>query len=143
MIAVDTNILIYAHRSGATLHTRARSAIERAADSDEGWGIPLPAVAEFWAQVTHPQYPDGPSPHPAAARFIRNLVTQGGAIICRPGVGFEDRLLALAEDLGVSGHRVFDLQIALAALDAGAVKLWTHDAHFVKVAGMLVEDPLQ
>ena len=143
MIAIDTNILIYAHRAGAALHSRARRAIGRAVDGDEGWGIPLPVMAEFWAQVTHPQYPDGPSPRDAAAQFLRNLVTQGGATVCRPGIGFGDRLLALAEDLGVSGHRVFDLQIALAASDAGAMRLWTHDAHFVKIPGMLIEDPLR
>jgi hypothetical protein len=59
-----------------------------------------------------------------------------------PGPAFADRLLQTAIDLGVSGARVFDLQIALCALDGGATELWTHDRRFVKLPGLIINDPL-
>jgi predicted nucleic acid-binding protein len=45
-------------------------------------------------------------------------------------------------DHDVTGPRVFDLQIALAAIDNGATELWTHDTHFVQVPGLRVVYPL-
>jgi len=142
VIAIDTNLLIYAHREGAPWHAAAKEAIERAAAAERGWGIPLPCVAEFWAQVTHPKYPDGPSPREACATFLLNLVHLGGAEILPPGLAFAERLAALAQQLEVSGHRIFDLQIALAAQDHGAFELWTHDSHFIRVPGLRIVDPL-
>jgi predicted nucleic acid-binding protein len=52
------------------------------------------------------------------------------------------RLARAASDLEVRGSRVFDLQIALTALQNGATELWTHDRDFVSVPGLTVHDPL-
>lgn len=54
MIFLDTNLLIYAHRSATPEHSAARSAIERASESPRGCGIALPSIAEFFSIVTHP-----------------------------------------------------------------------------------------
>lgn len=48
MIAIDTNLLGYAHREGFAEHRAARMAIEEAASRSAGCGIPLPCIAEFW-----------------------------------------------------------------------------------------------
>jgi predicted nucleic acid-binding protein len=45
-------------------------------------------------------------------------------------------------ELDVRGTRVFDLQIALTAREHGVTEIWTHDAGFVRVPGILVRDPL-
>jgi predicted nucleic acid-binding protein len=42
----------------------------------------------------------------------------------------------------IAGTRVYDLQIALIALENGATQLWSHDSAFVGVPGLLVRDPL-
>ena len=141
MIALDTNLLVYAHRSRTPEHVRARKAIDRAAAGDAGWGIAAASVAEFWAISTHPASDGRPSTPGQAAAFVRALV-QAGAEIWLPGPGFGDRLLQLATDLAVIGARVFDLQIALAAFEGGATEVWTHDAGFVKIPGLRLHDPL-
>jgi len=69
-------------------------------------------------------------------------VETGRARIFSPGVNGFARLLADAEQRGVSGPRIFDLQIALAALNGGATRIWTHDAGFLPVPGLVIEDPL-
>lgn len=141
MIAIDTNLLLYAHRARTPEHARARKSIERAAAGDAGWGIAAPSLTEFWAIATHPASEGRPSTPAQAAAFVRALV-QAGAQIWVPGPGFGDRLLQLATDLGVVGPRVFDLQIALTAFEGGATDLWTHDASFVKIPGLRLHDPL-
>jgi len=143
MICVDTNLLIYAHRRGSAENRAARQAIEMAAAHGDGWGIAWPTVTEFWAQVTHPRYPGGASTCQQAGEFLRALVETGGARIFHVSgaTTFRD-VMKLATDMGVVGPRVFDLQIACAALHAGAKRIWTHDANFVALPGLSVEDPL-
>ena len=141
MIAVDTNLLVYAHRERTPQHKRARKAIELAASRSNGWGIASAALPEFWSVVTHPSADGRPSSPPHAAAYVRAL-TEAGAVIWTPGPGFGERLLQAAADLGVSGPRIFDLQIALTAFEGGATELWTNDSRFVSVACLRVHDPL-
>ena len=142
MIAVDTNLLVYAHRSAVPEHRRARRAIEGAANDARGWGISAATIGEFWSIVTHPEASGRPSSPKEAAAFLRSLAEGGGMQVWTPGTGFADRLLQLAIDLEVSGARIFDLQIALTAFENGAVEIWSHDRNFVRLPGMRVRDPL-
>lgn len=142
MIAIDTNLLVYAHRSGLPQHRRARRAIERASRDGRGFGVALPCVAEFWSVVTHPASSGGPSTSEQAGGFLSALV-DAGARIFAPDEGFAERLVELAGRFRVRGPRVFDLQIALAAFDGGAVELWTHDDDFMAFPGIRVHDPLR
>lgn len=141
MIAVDTNLLIYAHRTRVPEHREAMAAIESAARFGD-WGIAAPSVAEFWSIVTHPTASGRPSRPEEAKAFIRALVEDAGARLWRPGPGFAERLVEVAMDGGVVGPRVFDLQIALTALDNGASEIWTHDRNFTTAPGLAVEFPL-
>jgi predicted nucleic acid-binding protein len=140
VIAVDTNLLVYAHRAGCAEHVPAQRAIERATADPDGWCIPLPCLFEFWSVVTHPSSVGGASPPDLAARFIRELVEAAGRVL-QPGERFAERCFEAAVRLGVQGPRVFDLQIGLMCLEAGVTELWTRDAGFVALPGLKVVDP--
>ena len=142
MIAIDTNLLIYAHRAGLPEHRAARRAIQTAAADPRGWGIALPCIAEFWSIVTHPASTGGPSTAQQAQAFLRALMVEAGAKVWLAHDGFWERLARLAAELRVQGSRIFDLQIALAAFENGASEIWTHDRSFVVFPGLLVHDPL-
>ena len=142
MIAIDTNLLIYAHRAGMAEHGAARRAIRAAAAAPLGWGITLPSIAEFWSVVTHPASTGGPSTPQQAQAFLRALMVEAGAKVWLAHDGFWERLARLAADLRVQGSRIFDLQIALTAFENGASEIWTHDRSFVVFPGLLVHDPL-
>jgi hypothetical protein len=122
LIALDTNLLAYAHRSATPEHKAARAAIERAAASS-AWGISALVVAEFWSVVTHPTASARPSKPDEARRFLAALA-DAGVEVWSTGAGFGLRLAQLAEDLDVRGNRVFDLQIPLCAFEGGARELW-------------------
>lgn len=140
MIALDTNLLVYAHRSQTPPHRASRRAIERAAALGR-WGFAVASLAEFWAVVTHPSSEGRPSTAAEAFAYLEAL-TEGGAETWEPGPGFGMRLAQVAVDLEVSGPRVFDLQIALTAFERGATELWTADAQFVKLPGLRLHNPL-
>jgi toxin-antitoxin system PIN domain toxin len=142
LIAIDTNLLIYAHRAALPEHRAARRAIERASCDSRGWGITLPSIAEFWSVVTHPASSGGPSTSRQARGFLYELIVEAGASLWMPREGFWQRLLELAGELRVAGPRVFDLQIALTAMENGAAEVWTHDSRFVAFPGLRIHDPL-
>ena len=62
MIAVDTNILVYAHRADAEWHTPAAQAITSLANLSAPWAIPWPCIHEFLAVVTSPRIYAPPTP---------------------------------------------------------------------------------
>lgn len=141
LIAIDTNLLIYAHRAAVPEHGAARRALERAARDAAGWGITLASVAEFWSVVTHPAAAGRASTPREAAAFV-DALADAGAQLWQPGPGFANRLLHAATQGNVRGARIFDLHIALTAVEAGAREIWTHDGDFVSVPGLRVRDPL-
>lgn len=61
MIAVDTNILVYAHRADSPWHHQARECIKTLAEGRSAWVIPWPCLHEFLSFVTHPRIYAPPS----------------------------------------------------------------------------------
>ncbi len=142
MIAIDTNLLVYAHRSQVPEHRAARKAIEQASMHPEGWGFTLTNLLEFWSIVTHPSAPPRPSAPAEASAFLQSMVRDADAQIWLPREGFNQRLVRLGSKLRVSGPRIFDLTIALTAFEGGAREIWTHDLGFLSMPGMRVVFPL-
>lgn len=62
-------------------------------------------------------------------------LAMAGARFLAPKDQFGERLIQTASALKVKGARIFDLAIALTALDNGASEIWTHDSGFIRVAG--------
>jgi len=141
VIALDSNILIYAHHTRYPEHRAALAAIESAAANGTGLGLPFPCLAEFWTVVTHPAASGRPS-RPSEARAFRASLLALRATVMYPGSGAAERLSQLAVDLNVRGPRIFDLQIAEICHAAGVREFWTHDRNFVTVPGLKIRDPL-
>ena len=141
MIAVDTNLLVYAHRSSLPEHRQAQRAVEKACGNPKGWSIPVFCAAEFWAVVTHASSSPRPSQAEEARAFLAELCAAGAKVLY-PRDGFMERLARLASDLKIQGPRIFDLQIALVSFEGGASEIWTHDRHFASLPGLPARDPL-
>ena len=61
MIAVDTNVLVHAHRKDSPFHERAFAVLRDLAEGMAPWAIPWSCLHEFYAKVTHPRVFDPPS----------------------------------------------------------------------------------
>ena len=66
MIALDTNILVYAHREDSPFHEAAFRRVAELAEGPAVWAIPWPCVHEFLAIVTHRRIYAPPTPLPRA-----------------------------------------------------------------------------
>jgi len=143
MTAVDTNLLIFAFHETAPENRRARSLLASVQRSPGGWGMAVTSVAEFWCVAT--RTPAGraamASDITQAEAFIRALLRSGG-LVWETQARFAERLLDVALRGNVSGKRIYDLQIALAARDNGATEIWTYDRNFATVPGLKVVNPL-
>ena len=62
MIALDTNILVYARRAETAQHARASAVLKELAEGDQPWALPWPCVCEFVVTVTHPRIYIPPTP---------------------------------------------------------------------------------
>lgn len=141
MIAVDTNILVYAHREDSPHHAAALAVVETLAHAKETWAIPWPCVHELLAVLTHPRIYDPPT-SPAQAMAIvttlRNL----------PNLTFLTETRDHAETLGtllrpgVVGPKIHDARVAAICLGHGVRELWSADRDFSWFPELRVRNPL-
>ncbi len=62
MIAIDTNVLVYAHRAETDLHEMALDHLTSLCEGNQPWALPVPCLTEFFRVVTHPKVFTPPLP---------------------------------------------------------------------------------
>jgi uncharacterized protein len=141
MIAIDTNILVYAHREDVDEHRFAKSALEQLALSGTQWCIPWPCAHEFIAAVTHSRW-SSPTPIAVAVGAIESWLAHP---TCRPlseSVNHLELLSGLAQRASLKGAAIHDARIAAICIGAGVTVLWTRDRDFQKFPDLQTRNPL-
>ena len=132
MIAVDTNILIYAHRGETELHDAAASRLTALAEGVERWALPVFCVTEFMRVVTHRRVFKPPSTVEQAAAFIEGITSAPVCEVVQPGPEFLQRLLETAREADSHGNLMFDAQIAAVCREHGIDGILTNDSDFAR-----------
>lgn len=138
MIAVDTNVLVYADRSELPRHRQALAALRALAEGRDAWALPVFCLAEFVRVVSHPRLFDPPTPAAEAAAAVGALLESPSVRLLTPGRRFWPILTDLIEVGGVAGNLVFDAQIAAVCLEHGARTLLTDDRDFSRFPRLAV-----
>ena len=138
MIAVDTNVLVYAHRDSSERHGDAVAWLRHLAEGAVPWGIPVFVVGEFLRVVTHRRIFERPSSLDTALAFLEALLESPTARILAPGPRFLPLLARQARHAAVRGNLVFDAQIAAVCAEGGAGRLLTSDRDFHRFPGLEV-----
>jgi len=136
MIAVDTNILLYADREETPQHRAALQALRRLAEGHEAWAIPIQCVGEFLRVVSHDRVFQPPTPIREALASIESLLASPSARVLVPGGRYLRILREVIERADVRGNLVFDAQIAAVCLEHGATTLLTEDRDFTRFQGI-------
>jgi len=142
MIAVDTNLLVYAHRADSPFHERAVAVLVAKAESGDRWAIPWPCVHEFVAIVTHPRIYRPPTPLPMAFAALRAWLASPGVVLLAEGPTHLATLEALALGGHVAGAAIHDARIAALCKQHGVQALWSADRDFSRYGGLKVVNPL-
>jgi len=140
MIAVDTNILVYAHRSDCPWHSTAAARLAEL--GSRRWAIPWPCVHEFLAIATHPRVFDPPSPLQDALQAVESWVESSTLTLISELDGYTEVLLSLLRQAQVTGPRVHDARIAALCLQHGISELWTADRDFSRFPDLVTVNPL-
>ena len=130
MIAVDTNILIYAHRGETEFHGAATSRLTALAEGVERWALPIFCVTEFMRVVTHRRVFNPPSTVTQATSFIEGIIAAPSCEVLRPGPEYLELLIASVRESDASGNLIFDAQIAALCHEHGIVSILTNDRDF-------------
>ena len=142
MIAVDSNILIYAHRSESEWHAPARACITNLACSDGAWAIPWPCIHEFLGVVTHPKVFRPPTPVEQVMEQVSIWLESPSLVLLGEAVGYWDEFSSVIFSSGVAGPRVHDARIAALCRLHGVRELWSADRDFGRFPGLKVRNPL-
>jgi hypothetical protein len=142
VIAVDTNILVYAHRTDSPFHQRARSAVESLARGSRPWAIPWPCAHEFFAVVTHPRIYKTPTPAQTAFAQLRALSVLANLAFIAESDEYLPQLEALALRAQVQGGSIHDARIAAICVSHGVAELWSADRDFSRFPQLVAKNPL-
>ena len=142
MIAVDTNILVYAHRADSPWHDGALAKITELAEGRSPWTIPWPCIHEFLAIVTHPRVYSPPTPLAAAIDQVEAWLESPSLMLIAETEGYWRVLRSALEQGRISGPQVHDARIAAICRDHGVRELWTSDRDFGRFPNLNVVNPL-
>lgn len=142
MIAVDTNILVYAHRQDSPHHDSARQALHDLATDAAPWAIPWPCLHEFLAIVTHPRIYRPPTSVEVALEAVESLLALPGMHALSETSDHGDLLSELLRSSGVRGPKVHDARIAAICLGHGVRRLWSADRDFSWFPSVRAVNPL-
>lgn len=142
MIAVDTNVLVHAHRGESPWHVRAREVLAALAEGEQPWAIPWPCLHEFYAKVTHPRVFSPPSAVDQALDQIEAWSESPGLRLLSEGPDHARTLAGLLRHGHVVGPMVHDARIAALCLDHGVSELLTADRDFGRFPALRTRNPL-
>lgn len=129
MNAVDTNVLIYAHRAEMPLHDVGVARLTELAEGDAPWGIPIFCVGEFVRVVTHARVFVPPTTLVQALAFIGALAESPSMRFLAPDAEYWSLFSTIATAANATGNLAFDAQIAAVCVAHGA-RLITADRDF-------------
>ena len=142
MIAVDTNILVYAHREDSEWHASASERVTGLAEGKAQWALPWPCLHEFIAIVTHPKIFKPPTPLSTAIDQIDAWLESPNVTLLAESPHHWQQLRGLLQTGRIAGPMVHDARIAALCLQHGVRELWSVDRDFGRFPALTVTNPL-
>jgi uncharacterized protein len=142
VIAVDTNILVYAHRRDSEWHRAASSVVRELAESPNPWSIPAPCLHEFLAIVTHPRVYAPPSSLAQAFAQLEEWLASPSLLVIRENSEHWRTLRALASEARAAGAAIHDARIAALCASHAVSALYSADRDFGRYPSIRCVNPL-
>jgi toxin-antitoxin system PIN domain toxin len=143
LIALDTNILVYAHREDSPFHESASRCLTELAEGVAAWAIAWPCLHEFLAIVTHPKIYAPPSPLARALDQIDAWLQSPTLALLTETPLHWMTLRPLLTSGRIAGPQVHDARIAALCREHGIRELWSADRDFSRFPGFAIVNPLE
>ena len=142
MIAVDTNVLVYAHRAEAGFHAPAYACLKRLAEGQQAWGIPVSCLHEFLSVVTNAKIFRPASSHGQALEQVDAWLASPQARILHSGAQHWRILSELTQLAKLQGGQFHDARIAAICIENGVSALYSADRDFSRFKSLKTVNPL-
>ena len=142
MIAIDTNILLYAHRCASPWYQAAASLLTDLAEGNKPWGIPWPCLHEFVAISTHPKVFLPPSTLEESLEQLKAWCASPVISLLSEEGSFWDSWEKLLFEGRIAGPMAHDAKIAAICLSHGVTVLYSLDRDFSRFPRLKVHNPL-
>ena len=142
MIALDSNLLVYAHREDSPWHHAAYARIVELTESPAAWAIPWPCIHEFLSIVTHPRIYAPPTPLEKAIDQVEAWLESPSLVLLSESEDYWTKLRSILQMGRVSGPQVHDARVAALCQQHGVSELWTIDRDFSRFPGLTIRNPL-
>lgn len=142
MIAVDTNILVYAHREDAEFHAPAFERIRQLAEGNVPWALPWPCLHEFFAIATHARIYSPPTPVRKAIEQVEAWLESPSVVLLTETPEHWSVLKPLLTGGKIAGPQVHDARIAALCIQHGVRELWSLDRDFGRFPKLKTRNPL-
>lgn len=141
MLAIDTNVLIYAEVVSSRFHQQARKLLVQLAEGESPWAIPWPCIYEFLRVITHPRVFHPPVPLSLALDDTAEILQSPSLVLLSETPRHRDLLIQVMSRNQVTGNLVHDAHIAALCLEHGVTELLTGDRDFLRFEGLAVRHP--
>jgi toxin-antitoxin system PIN domain toxin len=142
LIALDSNLLVYAHRAEAERHSDTFPIVETLAEGRAPWAIPFPCIHEFLRNVTDARIYERPSSLDEALDQVAAWAASPALRLLREGETHLELLGDVAREGRVRGAMIHDARIAAICLEHGVSELWTADRDFGRFPSLKTRNPL-
>jgi uncharacterized protein len=144
VLAVDTNVLVYAADVDSQFHKPCRDWLQRQRARPDAWYTTWPILYEFLRVTTHPRVMRRPWSIPVAWEFVT-------ALLASPGLGVLVATQRHADVAGeviselpdLTGNLLHDAHTAILMREHGIARICTRDTDFNRFRFVEVIDPLR
>jgi uncharacterized protein len=130
VIALDTNILVYAHREDSPFHDIAFRRVAELTEGPAAWAIPWPCLHEFLAIVTHPRIYAPPTPLAQALEQVEAWLESPTVVLLAESTTHWPTLRALLTSGRVAGAQIHDARVGALCRQHSVRELWSADRDF-------------
>lgn len=138
MIAVDANVLVYAHRSEMPQHVAAVRKLEELARGTRQVALTWTVVYQFLRVVTHPSVFSPPTTIDVAWRFCGDVFAFPNAVLLSETERHAEVLDRLLGDVRPTANLVHDAHIAAVMIEHGVRDIVSNDSDFKRFPGIRV-----
>jgi uncharacterized protein len=144
VLAVDTNILVYAADADSQFHAPCRDWLERQRSRPDAWYTSWPILYEFLRVATHPRVMRRPWSAAAAWEFVTALLASPGlAVLVATQRHADVAGEVFAELPHLAGNLLHDAHTAILMREHGIGRICTRDTDFNRFPFLEVIDPLR
>jgi len=141
VLAVDTNILVYAEIVNSPFHAIARTRVRELSEGPTPWALPWPCVYEFLRVVTHPRVYHPPVPAAVARADVAVILASPSVVLLAETARHAEVLDKVLAESGVTGNLVHDAHIVALCREHGVDEILSADEDFRRFPRIRLTNP--